>query len=265
VRRSLVCGVFVVVLTGCSGAPSTTPVTPSPAPGQWAPFTTPLLPPVEVAPPCTSVQLGVTVPTGTVRRGHVGATIFFRNNGETACNLRGYPGVAGLDSGGAQVAQATWTMAGFLGGVQDRSDQPSLSAPPPILPPAPPPAPPPVTLQAGQYASAMVEALDAELRSSCRYFPALLVTPPDARSSIRIPVLLSDVVTEMPDCGGFEVHPVTAGRSGGVGSTRMLDVGAPLSTFPRFRPDPVPSTRRPGTLATCRPVGANRVHSVLLT
>ena len=83
-----------------------------------------------------------------------------------------------------------------------------------------------VTLQSGQYASAMIEVLDADLGGSCRFFPALLVTPPDATTSIRIPVLLSDVVTQLPDCGDFEVHPVTPGRSGGEGSTEVIEVRA---------------------------------------
>jgi hypothetical protein len=83
-----------------------------------------------------------------------------------------------------------------------------------------------VTLPSGHVASAMVEALDADLGSSCRYFPALLVTPPDARASTRIPVLLSGMVTELPDCGGFQVHPVTPGRAGGERSTAVIEVRA---------------------------------------
>jgi hypothetical protein len=187
-------------------------------PGQWLPFATPLLPPAELAPECTGATLRVTIPTGTVHRGHVGATILFLNRGEIPCDLRGYPGVAGLGPGGAQVAQARWTMAGFLGGIQAREDRPS------------PAGPPVVTLKSGQYASAMIEALDADLSASCRFFKTLLVTPPDATASIRIPVLLSHVVTELPDCGNFEVHPVTPGRSGGEGTTTMIEVGAHRGT-----------------------------------
>jgi hypothetical protein len=83
-----------------------------------------------------------------------------------------------------------------------------------------------VTLPSGHVASAMVEALDADLGSSCRYFPSLLVIPPDARASTRIPVLLSGMVTELPDCGGFQVHPVTPGRAGGERSTAVIEVRA---------------------------------------
>ena len=79
----------------------------------------------------------------------------------------------------------------------------------------------------------MIEAVDADLSASCRFFPTLLVTPPDATASIRIPVLLSHVVTEMPDCGNFEVHPVTPGRSGGKGTTtNVLEVGARAAASP---------------------------------
>lgn len=213
-RRWLVSAAFVVALGGCSGSPSTRGVTPPAAPGEWAPFTTPWLPPADPAPECTSVELTVTVPTGTVHQGHVGATIYFRNNGRSACDLRGYPGVAGLDRSGAQVAQARRTMAGYLGGIQAHQDRPLLAAPPVV------------TLQSGHVASAMVEALDADLGSPCRYFRALLVTPPDARASTRIPVLLSGMVTQLPDCGDFQVHPVTPGRAGGERSTAVIEVRA---------------------------------------
>jgi hypothetical protein len=50
--------------------------------------------------------------------------------------------------------------------------------------------------------------------------------PPDATASITIPVLLSHALTELPDCGDFEVHPVTPGRSGGETSTAVLEVRA---------------------------------------
>lgn len=213
-RPWLVYGGIVVALSGCSIAVSPRGVPPPAIPGAWTPFTTPWMAPAEPAPECTSVVLGVTVPTGTVHQGHVGATIYFRNNGRSPCDLRGYPGVAGLGPSGAQVAQARWTMAGFLGGIQAREDRPMLASPPLV------------TLQSGQYASAMIEALDADLSGSCRFFPALLVTPPDASTSVRIPVLLSDVVTQLPDCGDFEVHPVFPGRSGGERSTDVIEVRA---------------------------------------
>lgn len=216
-RRWLVWGASFVALSGCSAA-TTRGATPSAIPAQWTPFTTPWVPQAQPAPECTSVELSVTVPTATVHQGHVGATIYFRNDGRSPCDLRGYPGVAGVDPSGAQVAQARWTMAGYLGGVQARQSRPI------------PPVAPTVTLPSGHYASAMVEALDADLGGSCRFFPALVVTPPDATTSITIPVLRTHALTELPDCGDFEVHPVTAGRSGGERSTAVLEVRARVAT-----------------------------------
>jgi hypothetical protein len=160
----------------------------------------------------------VTVPDGTVRQGHIGATILLLNSSPATCDIRGFPGVAGLNRNGAQVAQARWTVAGYLGGIRDPANQSSPTVSPPLLPT--------VTLQPGQYASATVEALDADASRSCLLFPALLITPPDSTASIRIPVLLSHVVTALPDCGGFEVHPVTPGFSGSQGSPAMVEIRA---------------------------------------
>src|SRR5205814_6518113 len=72
--------------------------------------------------------------------GHRSVVLVFTNAGSQPCRLTGYPGVAGLDTGGSQVAQAQRTPKGYLGGL--------ASGRPPV-----------VTLPPGQSASALVEAL----------------------------------------------------------------------------------------------------------
>ena len=126
--------------------------------------------------------------------GHVGTVLVFRNTGTGRCALSGYPGVAGLDANGAQVAQARRTANGYLGGLQS-----GLTTGPEV------------PLAPGAAASALVEGTDVPVGSatSCPSYPALLVTPPGTTVSVRL--VLAD---PFPGCSGLMVHPVVPGLTG---------------------------------------------------
>ena len=116
--------------------------------------------------------------------------IVFQNVGQSTCSLHGFPGVAGLDDAGNQVAQATRVvnLAPFSGSTA------SL---------------PTVTLAPGDSASALVFGSDVPTgtATSCVSFAALLVTPPNALQSVR-------VTATVPGCAGLRVGPVYPGTTG---------------------------------------------------
>lgn len=114
--------------------------------------------------------------------------LVFRNTSEHACTLYGYPGVAGLNKAGEQVAQAKRTTSGYLGG--DYTVQT-------------------VKVRPGKRASALVEATSVPSgdATSCPTYAALLVTPANTTKSVKVDVSL-------PGCGGLEVHPTVKGASG---------------------------------------------------
>jgi hypothetical protein len=122
--------------------------------------------------------------------GHRSVVLLFTNTTGQPCRLTGYPGVAGMDTRDAQVAQAQRTPKGYLGGL--------ASGRPPV-----------VTLAPGQSASALVEALafNASDGSACTPFAGLLVTAPDDTVSTRLP-------WGNDGCSDLQVHPVVAGTSG---------------------------------------------------
>ena len=138
---------------------------------------------------CTNAQLGVTSspPPAGDAAGHEGVVLLFRNQGSADCSLTGYPGVAGLDSSGHQVQQATRTLTGMLGGC-------SCTAAPTL------------TLHPGDTVSAVVEATPNG-GGPCTAFASLLVTPPNTTAS-------TPIAAGLPSCG-FDVHPVVTGQSGG--------------------------------------------------
>lgn len=140
-------------------------------------------------PECRSGGLTVTMGVADSSSGHRGQTIVFRNNGSSACFLRGYPGVAALGADGKQVAQAERTSAGYEGGLRAGK-------------------PPKVRLAAGAAASARVEALAArDDGGSCTPYAGLLVTPPDETHSVKL-------AWDTDACTSLEVHPVVAGSTG---------------------------------------------------
>lgn len=124
--------------------------------------------------------------------GHAGLPILFNNSGTRTCTLSGYPGIAALDAGGNQVAQAQRTPNGYLGGL------PSDSTPLPV-----------VELPAGQTASALVEGTNNPVgtAASCPTYPQILVTPPNETHSVTLGGGLRG-------CSQLQIHPVVPGTTG---------------------------------------------------
>jgi hypothetical protein len=141
---------------------------------------------------CAGTQLTVTVGASDGAAGHIGVALLFHNTGASACTLYGYPGVAALDGGNQQVAQAQRTLRGYMGGAAPSVTQPSS-----------------VVVQSGGTVSARVEATDVPSggATSCTTYAGLLVTPPGTRASTRL-------TAQLPGCSGLQVHPVVPGTTG---------------------------------------------------
>lgn len=159
-----------------SASPATTPATAAPTASGTALSN------------CRRPDLTVSVGAKDAGLGHRSVVLVFTNAGPTACKLHGYPNVAGLDEAGKQVAQATQTPNGYMGG---------LAAGAPI---------PTVTVAAGQQASAMVEAL-ASAAGGCPY-KKILVTAPNDTTATSLPW------NDIDGCSALRVHPVVPGTSG---------------------------------------------------
>lgn len=152
------------------------------------------------ASPCTNADVGVADSGGGAGLGHEDRVLVFTNASRAVCTLQGYPGVAGLNAAGEQVAQASRTPSGYMGG---------------LLPGASGPAE--VTLAPGQAASAVVEGTDTPQGSQpCPTYPSLLVTPPDLTRSVRVAVTGSGGSSSggLAGCSALEIHPVVPGTSG---------------------------------------------------
>ncbi|HEY6794059.1 MAG TPA: DUF4232 domain-containing protein [Kineosporiaceae bacterium] len=137
--------------------------------------------------PCEASALAVTAGRVDAGAGQRYLPLIFTNTGSGPCTLRGYPGVAALDPGGRQVAQAS-RETGF-----------------PLQT---------VRLGAGGSASALVHAtaVPSGTATACPGdYPALLVTPPDTTTSVRVTVAL-------PACGGLDVRPLAPGTAGTAGT-----------------------------------------------
>jgi Protein of unknown function (DUF4232) len=133
-------------------------------------------------PACTGGQLRVTAGTVSAGAGQRYVPLVFTNVGPLPCTLYGYPGVAGLDSAGHQVAQA-----------RRESGWPRAT----------------ITLAHAAAASAVVHATVVPTgTATCPpQYAGLLVTPPNTTFSVHLAVPL-------PACGGLTVRPVVAGTSG---------------------------------------------------
>ena len=105
----------------------------------------------------------------------------------------GFPGVAGLDSSGKQVVQATRTLNGYFKALRDGQGWPV------------------VVLTKTEPGSAFVEGTDVPTgnATSCPTYPKLLVTPPNTTQSVTIDM-------SMPGCSPVQVHPVVPGKTGSV-------------------------------------------------
>ncbi len=166
-------------------APTVAATTPTSAPTVNSPPTSPVPP----APPtCTTGQLTVTVKAVNSGLNHGGSVVVFENKAKT-CQLRGYPGLDGVDANGTVVVSARRTPSGYLGGPGDQAG----SA---------------VVLGPGEAASALFEGINAPPSGEppCPRGTALLVTPPDETHSVRVP--------ETSGVCDLLIHPVVAGSTG---------------------------------------------------
>jgi hypothetical protein len=136
--------------------------------------------PVEAATFCRLSELSVTSGQADAAAGTIYYPILFRNTGGRTCQLRGYPGVALLDSAGRQVAQAQ-----------------RISGPPDVAL---------VTLTPGQVASAAFAAGDLPVApaTSCPDYQSVLVTPPDERH-------FTAVNFSFRVCSPAHIYPIVAG------------------------------------------------------
>jgi hypothetical protein len=185
-------GALGLVLASCSSAPSassrSTTTSSSSTTTTIAPSSTTSTQPGPHN--CSTGDLAVTLGLSSGAAGTIGQVIVFQNKSGTACLLHGFPGVAGLDGAGNQVAQATREVnqVPFTGSTA------SL---------------PTVTLAPGATASALVLTSDVPVgaATSCASYAGLLVTPPNAFQSVHLTVSL-------PACSGLRVGPVYPGTTG---------------------------------------------------
>jgi hypothetical protein len=144
--------------------------------------------PAEAANLCRLSELTVSIGRVSAAAGTLYYPIILRNAGRRSCQLKGYPGVAGVNSSGQQVLQAT------------RLTPPEADVPmPPQL----------LTLTPGQAVSALMTAHDNPQggATSCPYY-SLLVTPPGETHSVALRS------ASIADCNGYGINPVVAGVSG---------------------------------------------------
>ena len=142
--------------------------------------------------PCTSAQLTVTFGERQQVMAQPAIAVIFTNTSDAACTLYGYPGVAGLDSAGDQIAQAVRTPQVYMGGAP--TDVPSR-----------------VMLASGAQASALIggsaNPINGEIACPPDY-AAVRVTPPGTTEATRLDV-------DFPSCSGLLVTPVVPGATGG--------------------------------------------------
>jgi hypothetical protein len=140
---------------------------------------------------CTLDHLNVTAKPSGAAAGHQSKVLVFTNTGNAVCRLFGYPGVAALDAGGNQIAQATRTLNGYMGGIPSGHTAEALF------------------LSKGESASAIVEALafNASDGSACTAYAGILVTPPNETHSIKLP-------WDSNGCSALQIHPVVLGTTG---------------------------------------------------
>jgi len=139
---------------------------------------------------CTLESLSVTAGKPGAAGGHSRVVLAFINAGTAPCTMQGYPGVAILDAGSAQVAQARRTAQGYMGGLPAGQ------------------SPPLVSLRPGDSASAIIEALSANPDgTACKPWSGLLVTAPDDTRSTQL-------VWAAGGCADPQIHPVVPGLEG---------------------------------------------------
>lgn len=153
---------------------------------------------------CANGQINATSTAGSAGLSHRALVIVFQNVSNSACVLMGWPGVAGLDAQGAQVAQAAREPNGFNGGGL----------------PAGQTTPPTVTLVPGQMASTTVNGINGPVgtATSCTDFASFLVTPPNLTQSQTVSSSpdQGNYIEPFPNCAPIYVTPVVPGTTGAV-------------------------------------------------
>lgn len=137
---------------------------------------------------CTDSQLTVRRKPAVGGDSNGGIIVVFTNQSGRTCSLDGYPGAANLDRAGHQFEQARRTLTGYIAGC--RCSHPTR-----------------IRLAAGQSASSVIEGNNGG-GTECLRGHSVLVTPPNATHSTRLPYL------DAYSCG-FQVHPAVAGAGGG--------------------------------------------------
>jgi len=140
---------------------------------------------------CSSRQLTVSVTDGLGGAGHFSSVILVRNNGPSACHLKGYPEVRLFNARGTEAAEAIETPTGFAGGLPTGAPIPS------------------VELRKGEVASAIMEGTDAPTgeATTCASFHDYTITLPGIADVVHIN-------RETGSCSGLYVHPLVIGFNG---------------------------------------------------
>lgn len=139
---------------------------------------------------CTSSDVRISAGQFGVGHGHFGGALLFRNEGSTACTLRGYPVALGLTADGGRRIAAAGTPRGYVGGLL-----PGRASPPTVL------------LAPGVAASAILEGTTREDGGACRTFRAIVVGPPGGVATTALAI-------ETAPCTRLEVHPIVSGVTG---------------------------------------------------
>ena len=139
---------------------------------------------------CQKGQIKVTTVSGNAGAGSAEQVFGFINISKAVCTLSGYPQVAALNAHGGRVAQAVRTP------IQSCS--------------ACNPAPNAVTLKPGQTATAALSGTMHPIgkATSCPYYSAFLVTPPDMAQPARVAAMAGPLSGHFPGCTAIMVNPV---------------------------------------------------------
>ena len=141
---------------------------------------------------CTTSDLALTVVGGDGAGGSAQAILRFRNVGQTACSLRGFPIVLAVDTAHHTSITTTQSLNALWGGTATVAT---------------------IDVAPGKAASATLEWTDNPVgdETTCPAYPTVDVTPPGARIAVRLRMPLP-----VQGCSGVSVLPVVAGTRGTV-------------------------------------------------
>jgi hypothetical protein len=143
----------------------------------------PAAPAQAVTPACTSSSLAVTATFTDGAAGHSYAAVIFRNTGPVACTLRGYPGIAALNSVG-----------GVIGHAGHASGYPVYT----------------ITVPVQGFASSLMSWMNFNPVTSgpCTWSHSIAATPEGTTHSTRLPVSVSICnLTVRPTVAGTPQYP----------------------------------------------------------